>query len=131
MYRKSRARDSISKGQVQVRVGLRGRKLTRIASARRTSVQIHCTALNLTLLESDGKSKLKTVISYSMISRYSPKLLGKGLGSYRKHIIHGRLCVTWEIYQQLYARVTSYRAERTGAKSCPRSGTPPSYNKSE
>jgi len=34
-------------------------------------VQIHCTALNLTLLESEGKSKLKTVISCSTLAEKS------------------------------------------------------------
>jgi hypothetical protein len=57
--------DRISEGSFDSRIIVRGKKLTRTANANRTSVQIHWTALNLTLLESDGKSKSKTVISYS------------------------------------------------------------------
>jgi hypothetical protein len=68
---------------------LRGKKLTRIASAKRTSVQIHCTVLNLTLLESEGKSRLKTVISCLVISGcLHPFRFLIGLGSHRKHIVH-------------------------------------------
>jgi hypothetical protein len=47
--------------------------LTRTASASMISVQIHCTARNLILLASEGKSKLKTVISFANVSNMPSK----------------------------------------------------------
>lgn len=51
------------------------------AKASITSVVIHCTARNLTLDVSDGKSRLKTTISYvavrvfAMLLRFTPKCI--------------------------------------------------------
>lgn len=45
-------------------LSIRGMKFKMAASASRISVQIHCTARNLTLDVSVGKSTLKTVSSW-------------------------------------------------------------------
>lgn len=78
---------------------VRGRRFQMAAKASITSVQIHCTARNLTSLASDGKSVLKTTISWPGLE------LAKGLdlsiiegeqswNAHREHVVDGSLSVT-------------------------------------